>query len=94
MFAAQVIDDRSENKQPNQDNALKNQGKGMEPEDKEHNLVERQNEQYEQENYPDGSQYKDEELPYEEYNGYMQPSDKDKPIYIQAIRENEASTSS
>ena len=93
MFAVQVIDNRSENKQPDQDNALENQDKGTEPKDKEHNLVEGQNEQYKQENYSNGSQYEDEEPSYEEYNGYKQLSDEDKLVYIQVIRENKASTS-
>ena len=93
MFSAQVIDDRLENEQPDQENALENQGEGTEPKDKEHNFIEGQNEQYEQENYPDGSQYEAKELSYEEYDGYTQPSDEDELVYIQAMRENEASTS-
>jgi hypothetical protein len=32
------------------------------------------------ESYPDGLQYKDEELEYNEYNGYALPSDNEEPV--------------
>ena len=42
-------------------------------------------EQSAQENYPDGSQYEDEQSSYEEYDGYEPPSENEEPMYIWAM---------
>ena len=48
-----------------------------------------------QDDCPEGSQYDDKELFYEEYDGYTLPSDNEKPVYIQAMStKGEESTSS
>jgi len=42
-------------------------------------------EPHKQDNCPEGSQYDDEESFYEEYDGYVPPSDDEEPIYIWAM---------
>jgi hypothetical protein len=44
--------------------------------------------------YPEGSQYKHKQLSYKEYNGYLLPSEDKEPIYIQAMSDDEGSSSS
>lgn len=55
----------------------------------EDNLNKGLTEQPDQDEYPDGLQYKDEELSYNKYDSYEQLSDNDEPIYIQAISDEE-----
>jgi hypothetical protein len=99
MFAAQVIDDRSEdespdqNDQPDKDNALSDPDERSEHDVEEDKL---DNEQLElnQDDPIEGSQYDDEESPYEEFDGLDQPSENDEPIYIRAMHEEDTSVDS
>jgi hypothetical protein len=68
--------------QPNHANAPENPGKAAEPEVEKDILNKGQEELSAPESCSDGSQYKDKELLYNEYDGYMLPSDDEEPIYI------------
>ena len=88
IFAAQVLDDRSDGEQPEQTELLDGQGREPEPSEEGH-LDGGAIEQPEQDYCPDGSQYEDEERPYDDYDGYEQPSDSDEPIYIRAMSDED-----
>jgi hypothetical protein len=94
IFAAQVMDDRSDADQPDHADIPENLGKAAEPKVEENILDEGQEEPSAPESYPDGLQYKDEEPSYNEYNGYVLPSEDEEPVYIWAMHEDEAGTSS
>ena len=51
-------------------------------------LDEAPGEQAAQEDFPDGSQYEDEQTSYEEYNGYEPLSDYEEPVYIRAMSDS------
>ena len=92
MFAAQVIDDRSEDDQPEQTESPDISEEREEtpgPDANAEDLGEERTEQPEQEDCPDGSQF-DDEPPYEEYDGYALPSDSEEPEYIRAMHEDES----
>jgi len=80
IFAAQVLDDRLDSKQPNHMELPKESKEA--PEEVKGNL---NKEPCEQDNCPEGSQYDDEESSYEEYDGYVLPSDDEEPVYIWAM---------
>jgi len=80
IFATQVLDDRSDSEQPNHMELPKESEEALE--EVEGNL---NKEPHKQDNCPEGSQYDDEELFYEEYDGYVPPSDDEEPIYIWAM---------
>ena len=81
IYAAHVVDDRSDSGQPDHPEASEDQEERPET-DKEGNLDENLGKQPEQGEYPDGSQYDDEDASYDEYDGYAPPSENDDPIYI------------
>jgi Zinc knuckle len=95
IFATQVIDDRSDTDhadrsdtdQVQSDQINASEESGEEPENKGQNELPAEGE------YPDGSQYEDEELPYNDFDGYVLPSEEDEPVYIQAMNEDETSAS-
>ncbi len=86
IFAAQVVDDRSDGDQPDTAQHLEAQDETSGP-DVEITCDEGPNEQIAQDECPDGSQYDDEEPRYDEYDGYAQPSDEE-PEYIRAMNDN------
>jgi len=88
IFAAQVVDDRSDGEHPTLEEPIQDDEGAPELEE-EKNLDEVPGEQAAQEDYPDGSQYEDEQSSYEEYDGYEPPSDYEEPVYIRAMS-NEA----
>ena len=81
IFAAQVVDDRSDSGQPNQTKVLEEQGEHPESDNK-RNIDERLDEQPEQDIYPDSSQYNNEDISYDDYKGYAPPSENKEPVYI------------
>jgi hypothetical protein len=89
IFAAQVIDDRSDNKPPSQSGDLDDTGHTGE--DREDDPTEEAEEP--QDENLDGSQYDDdfvnEEPFYEDYDGYEHPSDEDEPVYIHMMQDEE-----
>jgi hypothetical protein len=89
IFAAQVIDDRSDNEPPSQSGDLDDTGHTGE--NREDDPTEEAEEP--QDENPDGSQYDDdfvnEEPFYEDYDGYEHPSDEDEPVYIRMVRDEE-----
>jgi len=78
IFAAQILDNRSDSEQLNQmelpEEVHKTEVEGILDE-----------EPTVQDDCPEGSQFDDEKLSYEEYDSYAPPSDKEEPIYIWAI---------
>jgi hypothetical protein len=84
IFAAQVVDDRSDGEHPITEEPLQNNEENPELEQGE-DPDENPEEQNAQEEFPDGSQYEDEQSSYEEYDGYEAPSDYEEPVYIRAI---------
>ena len=92
IFAAQVLDDRSDGDQPDQVESTQDQEQVQEPEDGEI-LAEGDPDRPSQDDLPDGSQYDNEEPSYDEYEGYKPPSDDEELKYIRAMSD-EASTSS
>jgi len=80
IFAAQVLDDRSDSKQLNHIELPEESEEA--PEEVEGNL---DKEPHEQDNCPEGFQYDDKESFYKEYDGYAPPSDDKEPVYIWAI---------
>lgn len=85
MFAAQVIDDRSENDQPGGDQSS---GESEEPEPGAGGVTEDQSDPDNHPNDPDGSQYDEDDTPHEEYDGYAMPSEDDSEIeYIRMVHE-------
>ena len=86
MFAAQVVDNRSNSDQLEEAQHLETQDEMSGP-NVEQSCNKGLNEQTAQDKCPDGSQYDDKELHYDEYDGYAQPSDEE-PKYIQAINNN------
>jgi len=80
IFAAQVLDDRSDSKQPNHMELPKESKEALE--EVKGNLDE---EPRKQDNCPEGSQYDDEESFYEEYDGYAPLLDDEEPVYIRAM---------
>ena len=87
MFAAQVVDNRSEGDRPEEAQHLEAQDETAGP-DVEEPFDEGPNEQHPQDECPDGSQYDDEEPRYDEYDGYVPPSDDEEPEYIRAMNDN------
>jgi hypothetical protein len=84
IFAAQVVDDRSDSEHPIPKEPPQHE-EGA-PELEQENIPDEvPDEQSAQENYPDGSQYEDEQSSYEEYDGYEPPSDYEEPVYIRAM---------
>ena len=92
IYAAQVVDDRSDTDQPDQvepQNTEVTEEPGMDGADDE------SREDLPQEDFPDGSQYDDEGPPYDEFDRYDMPSENDEPVYIRAMSdEGEASSRS
>jgi hypothetical protein len=88
IFAAQVLNDRSDGEQPEQTEVMDGQDEEPEPV-KEGNLDKGSIEQPDQDYYPDSLQYEDEELSYNDYDSYEQLSDNNEPIYIQAMNDEE-----
>lgn len=82
LFAAQVIADQDQI-DPGDTDAREEEA---EP-DAEVNRDEEINEPREQDTFPDGSQYDDEDLSYEDYEGYQLPSDNEESVYVRAMRE-------
>ena len=94
LFAAQVIDNRSEGKHLDQTEALESQGD--DDPSIEESLENEANMPPETipDDCPDGSQY-DDKLPYKEFDSYEPPLDNDEPVYIRAMStEGEANVSS
>ena len=81
IFAAQVLDDRSDSEQPDH-MELPDESKEAPEEEVKGNL---DKEPGMQDVCPEGSQYDDEELSYKEYDGYMPLLDDEEPIYIWAM---------
>ena len=90
LFAAQVVDDRSEGEHLDSSAASGTQGEGEYPADEESPAEEHESCP---ETGPDGPQYTDEDPPYEEYDGYDSPSEEDEPVYIRAMHEEETGAS-
>jgi hypothetical protein len=95
LFAAQVIDDRSESERPDQE------GHQSDELQDEHSHEEASEEEADQPSNasPDGnlggSQYDEEQSSYEEFDGYEPRTDDDEPIYIRAmITDGDANMSS
>jgi hypothetical protein len=85
LFAAQVIDDRSENDHPDEEGQQADQpqdeiSREEVPEEEMDNLSNGMSD-----NNPDGSQYDEEQSSYEEFDGYEPLDDNDEPIYIRAM---------
>jgi hypothetical protein len=87
LFAAQVLDDRSDGDPPDQDESLEGQEQVQEPE------VEKDLEEDELDDNPDGSQYDDEGSSYDEYAGYAPPSEDEELEYIRAMSDDASSSS-
>ena len=94
LFAAQVIDDRSEDKHPDQTEPLEDQG------DDKPSIKESPKDEAKKPSKAipddglDGSQY-DDKLSYKKFDSYKLPSDDDEPIYIRAMStEGEVNVSS
>jgi hypothetical protein len=89
IFAAQVINDQSDNKPPSQSGDLDDTGHTGE--DREDDPTEEAEEP--QDENPDRSQYDDdfvnEEPFYEDYDRYKHPSDEDEPVYIHMMQDEE-----
>ena len=92
MFAAQVIDDRSENDQPDADKTSEDPEETTNTEDKSEDK-DKDSEPSDHSDCPEGSQYDSERSSYEEYNGYAMPSEDDNSDleYIRAMHEDEVS---
>jgi Zinc knuckle len=95
MFAAQVLDDRSDTDLPIT-NKPSEESEGINDAEFEPESSDKQEEQSDQDDHsdgPDGSQYNEDNTPCEEYNGYSMPSESDgsEVEYIRAM--NEASSS-
>jgi hypothetical protein len=86
LFAAQVIDDRSENDHPEEEGIQADQPQDYNSrEEVAEEGADQQSEETPEEN-PDGSQYDDEEQSsYEEFDGYEPVTDGDEPTYIRAM---------
>ena len=81
IFAAQILDDRSDSKQLDH-MELPDEGEEAPEEEVEGNLDKKPGVE---DVCPEGSQYNNEESSYKEYDGYALPSDDEEPIYIQAM---------
>ena len=93
IFAAQIVDDRSESGQPDQSEPIEDSENPAEPNVDETNDAAAE-ESPSQEDSLEGSQYEDEESSYDEYDGYAPPSEDDELEYIRAMGDvGEASTS-
>ena len=93
IFAAQVVDDRSDGEHPAPEEPLQDDVGTPEP-DAGENLDEGPGGQTAQEDFPDGSQYEDEQSSYEEYDGYEPPSDYEEPVYIRAMSDEAVASNS
>jgi len=80
IFAAQVLDDRLDSKQPNHMELPEESKEALE--EVKGNL---DKEPHKQDNCPEGSQYDDKESFYEEYDSYAPPLDDEEPVYIRAM---------
>jgi Aspartyl protease/Zinc knuckle len=91
MFAAQVIDDRSESDLPDTDRPSEGSEEidNADPEPEESEDQEGQSDPDDHTDVPDGSQYDEDQTTYEEYDGYAMPSEDDEAEYIRAIHEDE-----
>ena len=79
IFAAQIVDDRSDSRQL--DKIPEDQEECLDLRAEE-NLEKKQDEPPDQDAYPDSSQYEDKDTPYNEYNGYVPPLEDEDLVYI------------
>jgi hypothetical protein len=88
IYAAQVVDDRSDNEQPDetQRDRPETQDEASGP-DADDPVGEDQNAESQQDECPDGSQYDDEEPRYDDFDDYAPPSE-DEPEYIRAMNDD------
>jgi hypothetical protein len=82
LFAAQVISDQDQIDLGDMDNREEQLDSDIEE-----NCNKEINEPLEQDAFPDGSQYDDKDLSYEDYKGYQVLSEDKEPVYIQAMKE-------
>jgi len=92
IYAAQVVDDRSDDGQLDHKESMNAQAEAPESGDK-GDPEEGPGEHQFQDDCLDGSQYDDERSPYDDYNGYALPSDDEEPVYIRAMSDDEDASS-
>jgi gag-polyprotein putative aspartyl protease/Zinc knuckle len=93
IFAAQVLDDRSETDQPNQMEPSENSEQPPEPNvEEEHDAA--VEESSNQEDILEGSQYEGEGSSFDEYDGYAPPSEDEELEYIRAMGDDSETNSS
>jgi hypothetical protein len=88
IYAAQVVDDRSEGEKSDQKEIAEPQSEMNEV--TEEVPIEDIEDCPDSDENPDGPQYKEEESSYEDYDGYATPLDDDEPVYIRAMHEDES----